>query len=456
MSQTLLRNGYIVSMDANEIVYDGGSVLIEDQNIVAVGQIPTHLLSTDVETIELAGKYVLPGFINSHVHTSQQLGRGIADDVCLLTWLHDRIWPFESSLSEEDSYVSTLACCLELIRSGVTSFAEAGGQFVAAMARAVSEAGLRAKLAKSVLDSGVGLPSAWQRETEEELDSQVALYESLHGTAEGRIEVWFGLRTIFNCSDNLIVRTKELADHYKTGIHMHVAEVAEEIAFCRERFGASTVEHLAKLGVLDSNFLAVHSVWLSNDEVDLFCKHNVKVSHNPAAAMRVLGFAKVPQMLNKGICVSLGTDGAPCNNHMDIVDEMWLTSLIHKGWRLDPTVVSAEQILRMATRYGAQALLDENLYGALAPGMKADLIIIDPAGSSSEPTHDRIAALVTSLHSSNVVSSMCNGRWLMRDRCVLTLDEEAIMTEACQRAEAIRKRSGIKLPDRFLVQQVSG
>lgn len=454
MSQILLKNGFIVSMNKTEQVFDGGSVLIKDDKIVAVGKVDPQLVRPDAEIIDLKGKYVLPGFVNTHVHTSQQISRGVGDDVPFVTWLHERMWPFESNMTEDDSYVSTLMCCLELIRSGVTSFAEPGGQFVSGMAKGVSEAGLRAKLAKSVMDCGEGLPPIWQRTADEELEQQVEDYHRFHNTANGRIQVWFGLRTIFNNSDDLILRTKELADKFGVGIHMHVAEAKEEVEYCKEVYGEPTVTHLHKLGVLDKNLLAVHTVWLTNEEVDLFKEYDVKVSHNPASAMRVLGFAKIPRMLEKGICVSIGTDGASSSNRMDIVDEMWLTSLIHKGWRLDPTVVPSQDILRMATKNGARALLDDHLYGSLEPGKKADLIIINPYGPSMMPVNDPIAALVTSMHSFNVESTMCDGKWLMRDRKILTLDEDAILKEAQERSAAIYKRAGITLPNRFPIVKI--
>lgn len=452
MNQTLLKNAYVVTMDEHEQVYAKGSVLIQDDRIAAVGDVDPQSVRADAQTFDCTGKIILPGLINTHVHTSQQLGRGLGDDVNLLTWLHERTFPYESSLTPEDSYVSTLLTCIEQIRAGVTSFAEPGGQFVKSMARAVSQAGLRAKLAKSSMDSGEGLPKIWQRTTDEELDQQVQDLEALHNSADGRVQVWFGLRTIFNNSDNLIVRTKELADRYDVGVHMHVAEVKEEVEYCKSIHGVGTVRHLEDLGVLDSNFLAVHTVWLDDEEVALFAKRNVKVSHNPAAAMRVLGFAKVPKMLDAGICVTIGTDGAPSNNRMDLIDEMWLTSLIHKGWRLDPTVMKAQDILRMVTTNGARALLDEENIGSLAVGKKADLIVINPASAGMFPLHDPIANLVTSMHSSNVESTMCDGKWLMKDRVVLTIDETAILCEAQQRADAIRKRAGIQLRDRFPVR----
>ena len=412
MKQTLLKNGYILTMNDRDLVYDGGSVLIEDDKIVAVGKIDPALVRPDAEIIELHGKYVLPGFVNTHVHTSQQISRGVGDDVDFITWLHKRMWPFESNLTEEDSYVSTLMTSLELIRSGVTSFAEPGGQFVSGMARGTKESGLRGKLAKSVMDCGEGLPPIWQRTMEQELELQVLDLEKYNNTCDGRIQVWFGLRTIFNNTDELCIRTKELADRYGVGVHMHVAEAKEEKAYTYERWGEGTVKHLERLGVLDKNLLAVHTVWLTDEEIELFKKRDVKVSHNPASAMRVLGFARIPRMLREGICLSIGTDGASSSNHMDMVDEMWLTSLIHKGWRLDPTVVPSQDILRMATKWGARALLDEKLYGSLEAGKKADLIMIDLQQPNMQPENNLIKNLVYSGSKQNVKLTMVNGQIL--------------------------------------------
>ena len=393
----------------------------------------------------------MPGLINTHVHLSQQLGRGLGDDVDLLTWLHERTWPYESSMNEEDSYVSSLLCGIEQIRSGVTCFAEPGGQFVNGMGRAVTELGIRGMLARSTMDMGEGLPAVWQENTDQALEIQIANYEKWHGKADNRIQVWFGLRTIFNNSDELIIRTKELADKYKVGVHMHVAEIKEEVEFAQATRGATTVTHLRNLGVLDSNFLAVHTVWLTDDEIQMFADHDVKVSHNPAAAMRVLGFAKVPEMMDAGVCVTIGTDGAPSNNRMTLVDEMWLTSLIHKGRLLDPTVMPAEDILAMVTCDGARALMQENEIGSLEPGKKADLVVVNANTATMMPMHDPVANMVTSMRTENIESVMADGKWLMRDKEILVVNEQDILTEAKKRADAIRERAGIHLPNRFTV-----
>jgi 5-methylthioadenosine/S-adenosylhomocysteine deaminase len=451
--RSLLYGALVVTMDPARRQYNDGALLIEGDRIARIGRSADLLAEVDegVQRIDLRGRIVLPGLINTHVHTSQQLGRGLADDVDLLTWLHDRIWPYESSMDAEDSYISSLLCGIEQIRSGVTCFAEAGGQFVDGMARAVADLGLRAILVRSTMDSGEGLPVRWHESTEKALDEQVEAVERWHHGAEDRLRVWFGLRTIFNATDNLILRTKELADRYGVGINMHVAEIEAEVEFARAERGATTVAHLEALGVLDKNLLAVHSVWLTYDEMELFRARDVKVSHCPAAAMRVLGFARIPDMLACGICVSLGTDGAPSNNRMTLVDEMWLASLIHKGRRLDPTVVPAEAVLAMATCDGARALLWDDAIGSLEPGKKADLIVVDPNSVTMLPLHDPIANLVSAMRSDNITGTMAGGRWLMRDRQILTVDEPGIIAEGQRRAALIAGRAGITLPQRFNV-----
>jgi len=453
MPKTLLYNAGIVTMDAERRQYNNGAILVDGDRIEAVGRSADLLASAaeEVEKIDLSGRWLLPGLINTHVHTSQQLGRGLADDVDLLTWLRGRVWPYESNLTEEDSYISSLLCGLELIRSGVTCFAEAGGQHVAGMGRAVTELGLRAALARSSMDAGEGLPAVWQETTEQVLEAQIANYERWHGQANGRIRAWFGLRTIFNNSDDLIVRTKELADQYGVSIHMHVAEVKEEVEYTLLKFDKSTVYHLHDLDVLDHNLLAAHCVWLTDGEIKHLAEHGVKVTHNPAAAMRVLGFARIPEMLEAGICVTLGTDGAPCNNRMTLVDEMWLATLIHKGRKLDPTVVPAQTVLEMVTCRAAEALLWQEAIGSLEAGKKADLVVIDPNTPTMLPMHDPVANMVNAMQNRNIDSVMCDGQWLMRQGEILVVDETEVMAEAKARALAIAERAGLKLPSRFKV-----
>lgn len=455
MSQILIKNGYVISMNKNREIFKNGSVLIEDDKIKAVGKVEPSLVNADAEIYDAQGKIILPGLVNTHVHLSQQLGRGVADDVVLLTWLRERVWPYESSFNYEDSLISSTACCVELIKTGVTTFLEAGGQYVDAMAEAVEKCGLRACLSKSTMDEGEGLPKAWQKTTQKELDFQEELFKKYNDTADGRIKIWFGLRTIFNNSDELIKGTKTLADKYNTGIHMHVLEVKEEMDYTRATRGETTVEHMNRLGVLGPNLVAAHTVWLTEREIDLFRLYDVKVSHNPGAAMKVvLGFAKIPEMLEKGIAVSIGTDGAPSNNRMDMMRDMYLTSLIHKGRTLNPKTVSAEQVLEMATINGARCALMEKEIGSLEVGKKADLIILNPDTIHSLPVIDPVANIVYAMSSENVESNMCNGKWLMKNREILFLDEKDLLEKVKIQNKKVMDKAGIVIPDRFPVIEI--
>ncbi|KAJ9709922.1 hypothetical protein PVL29_001416 [Vitis rotundifolia] len=399
-SVTLLHNALIVTMDSETRVFYNGAIVVEKDRIIALGQshnIFNQFAPLAQNVFDLHGQILLPGFINTHVHTSQQLGRGIADDVDLMTWLHERIWPYESNMTEEDSYISTLLCGIELIHSGVTCFAEAGGQHVSEMARAVELLGLRACLVQSTMDSGQGLPPSWaDRTTDDCIQSQKELYEKHHDTADGRIRIWLGIRQIMNATDRLLLKTRDVAKELKTGIHMHVAEISYENQVVKDtrKVDNGTVTYLEKIDLLNGNLLAAHTVWVNDTEIGFLSRAGVKVSHCPASAMRMLGFAPIKEMLDAGICVSLGTDGAPSNNRMSIVDDMYLASLINKGREVyklgttDPTALPAETILKMATINGAKTVLWENEIGSLEIGKKADMIIINPFSWSMAPVHD--------------------------------------------------------------------
>ncbi|OAY67008.1 uncharacterized protein LOC109723499 [Ananas comosus] len=457
----VLHNAEVVTMDAESRVLLGGAVVVSGDRVEAIGASPqiladfAHLAH---EVVDLRGRVVLPGFVNTHVHTSQQLGRGIADDVDLMTWLHERIWPYESHMTPEDSYLSTLLCGIELIHSGVTCFAEAGGQYVSEMARAVELLGLRACLTQSTMDSGEGLPPNWSsHSTDYCIQSQKELYEKHHNTADGRIRIWFGIRQIMNATDRLLLETRDITQELKTGIHMHIAEIPYENQLIVNTKGVEhgTVTYLEKLGFLRSNLLAAHSVWLNDAEIGFFSGAGVKVSHCPASAMRMLGFAPIKEMLENGVCVSLGTDGAPSNNRMSIVDEMYLASLINKGREsyitgtTNPTAIPAETVLKMATINGAETVLWDNEIGSLEVGKKADMIVVNPFSWSMVPLHDCISSLVYCMRTENIESVMCNGKWIMKDQKILNINEEEVIPLAVKAAGDLLKRAGISLPKRM-------
>ncbi|GAB4839732.1 hypothetical protein Ancab_020442 [Ancistrocladus abbreviatus] len=460
-SVTVLYNAVIVTMDAESRVFENGGIVLEDDKIKAIGQssdILNQFSSLAHYTVDLHGQFLLPGFINTHVHTSQQLGRGIADDVDLMTWLHQRIWPYESHMTEEDSYISTLLCGIELIHSGVTCFAEAGGQFVSGMARAVELLGIRACLAESSMDSGEGLPASWStRTTDQCIESQKELYKKHHGTADGRIRVWFGIRQIMNATDRLLIETRNASKELKTGLHMHIAEIPYEnqLVVDTRKVAHGTVTYLEKIGFLQDNVLSAHTVWVDDNEIGFLSKAGVKVSHCPASAMRMLGFAPVNKMLQAGVCVSLGTDGAPSNNRMSIIDEMYLASLLNKVSEAvskgtpEPTALPAEVVLKLATINGAKTVLWDNEIGSLEVGKKADMVIVDPSQWTMAPVHDCISNLVYTMRTENIVSVICNGKWIMKDKKILTVNEGEVISKAKQASAQLLERAGINLPKRM-------
>jgi 5-methylthioadenosine/S-adenosylhomocysteine deaminase len=433
-----IEGGLVVTMDDAGTVLERGVVEIEGNRFVAVGQAPS---GEPADSVSATGLIVVPGLVNTHCHLSQQLARGLADDVDLLTWLHDRIWPYEAALSEEDVETSAFACALEQIRNGVTTVADPGGQHVDGAGRALERAGIRGFLGRSTMDEWEGVPEARRESTEETLAVQDDLAHRWDGAAEGRLRFSYTLRTIFNCSDDLIEASAERARALGTPLQMHIAEIPAENEHCRITRGTTTVRHLANLDVLGPGFLGAHAVWLDDEEIGLLAETGAAVSHNLASNLRVLGLPRIADMLDAGVVVGIGTDGAPANNRMSVIDELWAASLLQKGLRLDPTVLDARTAFAMATRNGARALGLQSEIGSLEAGMAADLLLVDPRTVNMTPLHDPVSALVTSMKTENVHSVMCAGEWLLRDGQILVADEGEALREAQERAEAVARRA---------------
>jgi 5-methylthioadenosine/S-adenosylhomocysteine deaminase len=391
-----------------------------------VGPHPTT--APAAETVPATDRIVMPAFVNTHCHTSQQLGRGLADDVGLLTWLHERIWPYEIGLSEADAELSAALCAVEQIRNGCTTVADPGGRHVDGMARGLAAVGVRAFLGRSSMDTGDGRPAGDREGFDDVLGTQDDLFARWDGV--GRLRFSYTLRTIFNCTDELIVATCERAVARGTVVQMHVSEVPEENGYATATRGASTIAHLGRLGVLGPAFLGVHATWASDAEIELVSATATSLSHNAGSNLKVLGVPRVAEWLEAGINVGLGTDGAPSNNRMSMIDEMWLASLTQKGRRADPTVLPAGEVLAMATHNGARALGLGTELGLIEPGYRADLTIVDPHTVNMLPLHDPHAALVTAMKSENIEAVLCEGEWLLRDRVVQTVDEATVLAEA--------------------------
>ncbi len=374
--------------------------------------------------IDASDKILMPGLVNTHTHISMSLLRGIADDLELDTWLNDYIWPMEAHLSEEYCYIGALLGACEMIKSGTTTFSDMYF-YMDGVARAVDEIGMRAVLSYGMIDFGI------EEKRENEFKENISLIKNHHNTADGRITARFGPHSCYTASVDLLERVRKEADKYGVGIHIHMNETMKEINDVGEAHdNKRPFELLDSIDFLGEDVVAAHCVWLDENEIKLIKDNDVKVSHNPCSNMKLAsGAAPVGELLSQGICVGLGTDGASSNNNLDMFDEMKFASLLQKVSTLDPKVLNADEVINMATINGAKSLgIDA---GTIAIGKKADLILVDTNHPNMTPQSSSLASnLVYSANGSNVDTTICNGKVLMENRKLLTVDEDKILSEA--------------------------
>lgn len=431
MADILIKDGYIITMDAQRRILERGSVAIEGDKITAVGKDVQERADT---VIDARGKAVLPGLINAHTHLSMTLLRGVADDMPLMEWLETKIWPIEKNLTAQDSYLGALLGCLEMIKSGTTCFADQYF-FMQDVARAVEEAGLRAMLSYGIIE----MDDPKRRESE--LRAGEKLVKTCQGAAGGRIQTMFGPHAAYTCSPECLMQVKELAKKYKVGIHTHISETQDEVDKITKKYGKRPVEHLDSIGFLGPEVLAAHCIWLTEKEIAVIRKQGVKPVHNPVSNMKTAsGVAPVPEMLAAGIPVALGTDGAASNNLLDMFSEMKFAALLSKAHKLDPTALPAQVVLEMATINGAIALGLQDKIGSLEVGKKADIVMVDMKKPHLAPLHNVISHLVYSAVGGDVDTVVVDGKVLMRERRVLTLDEVKVLEETQKAADDLLAR----------------
>ena len=377
------------------------------------------------KVIDATGKILLPGFINTHTHLSMALFRGLADDLSLDSWLNDHIWPMEANLNGEYCYIGALLGAVELIKSGTTTFSDMYF-YMEDVARAVDEAGIRAVLSYGMIDFG----DAERRENE--IKENINLYENCNGMANGRIKVFFGPHSPYTASEELLIKVRQLADEYNMGIHIHVSETEKEINDVSQEKGLRPFEYLDKIGFLGSDVVAAHCVWLSDNEIDIIKKNNVKVSHNPCSNMKLAsGIAPISKLIENDVCVSIGTDGASSNNNLDLIEELKTASLLQKVSTLDPKVLSSDEALAMRTIKGSEALGLEDEIGSIEVGKKADIILIDTDSANMVPNSSNLSSnIIYSANGSNVDTTICDGKILMENKKLVVLDEQEIYDKA--------------------------
>ena len=434
----LLTNAHVLSMDEQLAQYDPGAVAVRGNSIVAVG--PEADIKKEYaakETFDCCGKILMPGLINAHTHVPMTLLRGLADDLRLDVWLQGYMWPVEREfVSPEFVRLGTQIACAEFIRSGVTTFNDMYF-FEEEVAQATAEAGLRAVCGQSVLK----FPT-----------SDAPSYEDAMARARGFIQTWKGHELIvpaiaphapYTTTADMLRETAELAKEFDVPLHIHLAETSFEVENMREEQGMPVIPYVKKQGLFEAKVIAAHCVHVDIGEIRTLKNHGAGVAHNPSSNLKLAsGFAPVTKMLEAGLNVGIGTDGPASNNNLDMFEEMRLASFVAKAASNDPTSVPAQTALTMATRLGAQALHLGPLTGSLTPGRRADLIVVDLSPVHNSPRFRRdpnnaYAQIVYAAKSADVSDVMVNGKWLMRGRQLLTLNEDELLNRASEIAKKI-------------------
>ncbi|RKO68100.1 amidohydrolase [Desulfofundulus salinus] len=429
MMGMLIRGAAVLTMEKPESLLPDGEIIVEGQYITHVG--PAGSVSperTFERVIDARGMLAMPGFVNCHTHAAMTLFRGYADDLPLMQWLQEKIWPVEERLEPEDIYWGTMLCCLEMMRSGTTTFADMYFHMDEA-ARAVEKAGLRASLSRGMIGLSPGAGEA--------LDYSRRFIRDWHGQAGGRITTMLGPHAPYTCPPDFLHRVMEVAADLKVGIHIHIAETRAEIEEIRQKYGKTPVVLMDEVGLFEFQVLAAHCVHLDENDIRILAEKKVGVAHNPESNMKLAsGIAPVTRLLAAGALVGLGTDGAASNNNLDMMEEMRSAALLQKVATMDPTALAAFDALSMATANGARVLGLHDV-GLLKPGYKADIILINLDQPHFYPRHDLVAHLVYAARSADVETVIIDGRVVMEKRQVLTMDEEEVYHEVQKRSQRL-------------------
>jgi 5-methylthioadenosine/S-adenosylhomocysteine deaminase len=435
----IIEGGTILTLDDAGTIIPSGALAIREGMIAAVGPLSEiNGLYRGKEVVNAKNHVVMPGLVNGHTHAAMTCFRGIADDLDLMEWLNKYIFPAEAkNVDPELAYWGSLLACAEMIRSGTTSFCDMY-IFEDETAKAASQAGMRCLLGEVLFD----FPSPSFKTPDEGLACTKGLLEKWAG--DPLVHITVEPHALYTCSGDLLKKSKALADRYGVPLSLHLLETKSERDGLMEKHGCSPVHYLRDIGLLDENLVAFHCVWLTPEDIEMFARAGAKAVHNPESNMKLAsGVAPVPDMQAAGITVALGTDGCASNNNLDMFQEMDTAAKLHKVSRLDPTVMSAATVLRMSTRDGARALGMEGQIGALQPGMKADVICVDFNQPHLTPLYHEDSHLVYCASGSDVDTVVINGRVVLKNRRLLTIDEGEIMDRVNRIARRIRASLGM-------------
>jgi 5-methylthioadenosine/S-adenosylhomocysteine deaminase len=425
MTNILIKNADVLTLNEGGDVLRRTNITIARGRIQAIGAIPAGFHAD--ETIEAADHVVMPGFFNAHTHAAMTFERGWADDLPFDRWLNERIWVAESALTREDVRWGAYLAVAEMIRSGTVGFAD-HYFYMDEVAQVVVEAGLRATLAWCVFGMGKGT------EIGQGLGETVEFVQQWQGAANGRIRTLLGPHSPYACPPEFLVKVAAKAAELGVGIHIHVSEFRDQLEASLAKHGITPVKFLEQQGILDNPTIAAHCIWITPDDMDILQDKQVHVVQCPNTHMKLgMGVTPVPELLAKGVNVALGTDGPASNNDLDMLEEARLATLLQKSHHLSPVILPAELTLRLATQGGARAIgFPES--GVLAPGRPADLIIFDFRKPYLRPRHNLLSNIVYSAKSPDISHVIVDGRVLLKEGALTTLDEERILYEAEHRA----------------------
>jgi cytosine/adenosine deaminase-related metal-dependent hydrolase len=460
LASILIEGGVVVTMDPKRRVIKDGAVLISDGSIERVGKTEEVKPQNRAEFhIDATGKVVLPGLIDTHVHLAQALIRGCADDTSLIDWLQKFVWPLQGNFDAQDGKVSAELCILEMIESGTTTFLESllhTRYGFDGIAETVDRSGMRGILSKTVM----GLPGygseksimhpGMVEDAETCLREVETYFKRWNGKADGRIRVWYGARSLGGCTPELYRQIARGASRLGTGVTMHLSEVQEDVRYANREFGEMPAEFMDEVGLVGSNVVFAHGVWLTEKEWTILARKGASVAHCPSSNMKLSsGIAKVPEMMQAGVNVGIGCDGGPSNNSYDMIREMKTASLLQKARTLDPLTMSAETVLEMATLNGAKALGLADQIGSIEPGKRADIIIVTMQKPHLTPAFNPVSHIAYAALGTDVETTIIDGKIVMENRQVKTLDEHQVITAANERAVKLLDRAGIKITPKW-------
>ncbi|WP_309091028.1 5'-deoxyadenosine deaminase [Domibacillus sp.] len=443
MGSLLIKNAQIVTMNAQEEIING-DILIRDSRIEAVG--PALDETPADRVIDASGRTVIPGFVQTHVHLCQTLFRGKGDDLELMDWLKKRIWPLEASHDEESVYYSAMLGIGELLQSGTTTIVDMETVHHTDSAfRAIAQSGIRALSGKVMMDKGNEVPLALQENTAASIQESVDLLEKWHMYDSGRIQYAFSPRFVVSCTEELLKEVQKLSVHYNVHVHTHASENRGEIAIVEQQTGMRNVIYLDHLGLANERLILAHCIWLDEEEKRIIREKGVHVSHCPGSNLKLAsGIADVPELLDAGSSVSLGADGAPCNNNLDMFNEMRLAALIQKPIH-GPTSMNARTVFRMATSGGARAVGMGHEIGSIEAGKRADLVMLNLNHFHTFPSYDvdPISRIVYSATRADVETTIVDGRIVMENSMMKTIDKTTVLREADASIKRLLKKTTI-------------